>query len=160
MRRLVGFCVLALVLVACGNAAETIAERAIEADSGGDVDVDFSNDGETVSVEFDDEDGGGSATFGGGDVPDGFPIPVPNGGEVIQVVETPEQTVVAIQWPMSEFDSLVEVYTDFFSDFGDAQFAEGSGEVSFFSAYSDEEGLSVNLSEAGEVVLATIASQP
>ena len=46
---------LALVLSACGNAeekaAETLAEKALEANSGQDVDVDIDDDGETVTIQ-------------------------------------------------------------------------------------------------------------
>jgi hypothetical protein len=52
---------LALVLSACGNsedkAAETLAEKALEANSGQDVDVDIDSDGDSQTVTIQTEEG-------------------------------------------------------------------------------------------------------
>jgi hypothetical protein len=70
----------AVALAGCGDdkAAEKIAEKAIEADSGGDVDI---KDGE-VSVT--DDEGNKSTMTSSDELPDGFPkeVPLPDGAKI------------------------------------------------------------------------------
>lgn len=107
-RRLLTLCaVLAIVAAACGS--DTIAEQIIEGNDGiTDVNID---DGE-VTVEFDDEEGGGSLTVGGGDIPDGFPIPVPDGGTVQTSFEQSGSYAVGLAYPGEDFDDLTGFYDD------------------------------------------------
>jgi len=65
--------VLLLILTACGSAAEELAERAIENETGGDVELDLDSDGGSVNIESDD----GSLTIGGGVVVDRVRIGTP-----------------------------------------------------------------------------------
>lgn len=73
-------------------------------------------------VEFEDEEGEGSISFGGGEIPDDFPVPVPDGGDVQQVSSTPDGASVSLFFPSDEFDSLKE----FYSDWANGQSAEVS----------------------------------
>lgn len=91
-----------LVLAACGNAAENLAEKAVEAQTGGEIDLNDgsivvqSDDGDaTIVVQSDDEKISISGTdesgqditieMGGIEVPDDFPMPVFEPGEVTHV---------------------------------------------------------------------------
>ena len=73
----------ALALTGCGQAAEQAAEeaaeQAIEAQGGGDVEIDA--DGESFSVEGED---GSEFSVGNDELPDDFPaeVPIPEGGTV------------------------------------------------------------------------------
>lgn len=120
MRRLgVLMAVAALVVTACGAAAEKVgeelAENIIETDDGVSK-VDIDEDGEKVTVEFESEDGGGSIVVGGGEVPAGLPIPVPNGGEVGTSMEQGSGFMVVLFYPIDEFDDLEEFYSDWVAD--------------------------------------------
>lgn len=161
MRRTVVVIVAMLVVAACGNAAENIAEQAIEADGGGDVDIEVDDDGETVSMEFEDEDGSGSVSFGGGEIPDDFPLPVPDGGDVIQVVELSDGSQsVSMQYDPDDFESLSEEFVDHFSQFSDTQTSTGTGESPFLNLISEEGGVSVSIIVTPEGALTTLIRFP
>ncbi len=77
-----------LLLAAC-SPGEELTEQIAESQEGvGDVEID--EDSGEVSVESDE----GSATFGGGELPDDFPIDMPEGGEVQSVIETVQVTIM------------------------------------------------------------------
>ena len=92
----------ALMLSACGNAAENIAENIIEAETGGEVDVEgdsiviqsddgeteieISGDDETVVISGTDESGEDiSIEMGGTEIPADFPMPIFDPSEVTHV---------------------------------------------------------------------------
>ena len=104
---------MAMVAAACSSASDTIAEQIIESGDGvTDVDV----DGDQVTVEFDDVEGGGSIVIGGGEVPDGFAIDVPGGGEVASSFEQGGSYAVSLTYPIGDFDDLVDFYSDWVAD--------------------------------------------
>jgi len=111
MRRIaVGFVALALVLTACQSAAEVLTEQVTEqAIGGGDVKID-SDSGE-VSVETDD----GSITIGGGELPDGFPIPVPDGYQVTAVFTSDRSSTVSLAYPEGDFAGIEAFFDDWTS---------------------------------------------
>jgi hypothetical protein len=99
----------ALALVACSGG--DLAEEIIESQDGvGDVEINENNG--SVQIEVEDEDGN-TAIIGGGEVPDGFPIPVPDGGTVAAVFSQGSDATVTLTYPASEYDSLVAAYQDF-----------------------------------------------
>ena len=100
----------ALAASACSSAAEELSEQIVEAGGDGNVEVDI--DDETVSVSFEDEDGSGSYTVGGGELPDDFPVPVPDGGEVVSVFEAEGDTAVAMTYDAGRYAELVDFYED------------------------------------------------
>ena len=163
-RQIVGIvtaAVLATVLAACGTASETIAERAFESEGDGDVDVEVDEGDGSVSVEFEDEDGGGSATFGGGEIPDDFPIPVPGGGTIIQVVELGDGAQsVSLQYGTGDFDRISDEFIEYFEGFSDTQTTTGTGEDPFLNLLSAEGGVSVSVVGSPEGALATLIKQP
>ena len=115
-RLLVVLGVLALVIAACGG-GEELAEQIIESQGDGEIEIE-ENDG-TVAVTIETEDGeDATATFGGGEVPDDFPVPVPSGGDVQAVMESPAGTTITIFYPASEFDSLLAFYEDWVNTVG------------------------------------------
>ncbi len=99
--------VLAILAAGCGS--DTIAEQIIESNDGI---TDVNIDDDEVTIEFDDEEGGGSLTFGGGEIPDGLPIPVPGGGTVQTSFEQSGSYAVGLAYPGEDFDDLAEFYGD------------------------------------------------
>jgi hypothetical protein len=80
------------------------------------------DEGNTLSVTGDDQtlavtgdDGETAAVFGGGEVPDGFPIPILPGGTVQSVIETPQGALLILEFSTADFDydTLVAYYEAF-----------------------------------------------
>jgi len=125
MKRIaIGFVALALLLTACQSAAEVISEQVIEeAVGGGDVKID--TDSGEISVETDD----GAMTIGGGEVPDGFPIPFPDGYEVTAVFTSGRSSTVSLSYPNGDFAAI----TAFFDDWTSGESDEWSKSTSSIS---------------------------
>ncbi len=102
-RIVIGLIAGALVLTACAAASETLTEKALEQIDGVDgVDIDI--DSGKVSVETDD----GKITIGGGEVPDNFGVPLPEGNyEVLSVFTSDESSSVSLAYPGADFDTIV-----------------------------------------------------
>lgn len=114
MRR-IALVVSALVILvsACQAASEQLTEQIIEQQVGvNDVDID-QNSGQ-VSVETDE----GSIVIGGGEIPDGFPIPAPDGYEVRAAFTSDSEGSVALAYPADRFDELVSFYEGWTSSHG------------------------------------------
>lgn len=116
MRRIrIAMVVTALALAACGGAELT--EQIIEGQEGvGDVEI--SEDDGTVEIEIETDEGDVSAVFGGGDLPAGFPIAVPDGGDVKSVVESGGEASVSLAFGASEFDSIKSFYENWVGSSG------------------------------------------
>ena len=124
MKRIaLGFVALTLVLTACQSAAEVITEQAIEEAVGGDVKVD--TDSGEVSVETDD----GAITIGGGELPEGFPIPLPDGYDVAAVFTSDRSSTVSVSYPNGDFAAIQA----FFDDWTSAESDEWSTSTSSIS---------------------------
>ncbi len=122
MRASVLLMVVALV-AACGNvagnvaenAAERAIERGLEAEGGGNVDVDMDDDGGTINIQTD--DGNTNINFGGGELPEELTIPVPDGYTVLSSTATSgDQPFVAVSlaYPASELEDVVAFFDDYF----------------------------------------------
>jgi hypothetical protein len=149
--------VAALVASACSSAAETLTEQIVEAGAEGDVDVNI--DDETVSVSFEDEDGSGSFTVGGGEIPSDFPVPVPDGGEVMSIFESEGDIGAAVSYDAGSYDELVAFYEDWVAgaDLPELQTStaeyEGARSVQWFSPSA---GTYVSVTETPDGVLLSI----
>lgn len=104
---------LVLVVAACGGGeslAENLTERAIENAGGGNVDVEFDEDGEDFEVNVETDEG--SITIGGGEIPDALEVPVPEGGTVQSSMTLNDDISVSVSWPGSEYERLVGFYEE------------------------------------------------
>jgi hypothetical protein len=108
-----------VLVAACGNVAENVAEQAIErgleAEGGGDVDVNVDEDGGTINIQTD--DGNTNINMGGGELPEELTIPVPDGYSVLSSTSTSgDQPFVAVslEYPASDVEDLVAFYDDYF----------------------------------------------
>ena len=159
---------LALALSACGKAqdkaAETLAEQALEASSGQDVDIQSDADGQTVTLTTDQ----GTIRQSTGDnltLPDGFPTDVllPDDYKVMSVMTMGEVTSLVLQTP--------EAPSGLFKHFKDGQAGEGwketmsmqGADASMLGFEKENRSLLVNLSnsvEGGTTVSLSLQSKP
>jgi len=184
--------VVALAVAACGGSdpaeelAEQIAEQAggdvadidIDAadgsmaidinddDGDGSVSIDTDNDG-SVAIEIEDDDGGGTLIIGGGEVPEGFPIPVLEGGQVVSslVASSDEGSggVVSVEYPAGTFDALVSSYQSWIDDQDldvsrmDMTTDEGKT-VQFFGTGEDGGSVMIIIGETGDGVVVALTA--
>lgn len=108
-RLLAGFTALVLLLAACGGASEIAVEQLVESGEGiSNVAID---DGE-VTIEFDESEGGGSLVLGGGDIPAGLPMPVPDGGQVVSSIEQGGTLAVVLQYAVGRYREILAFYEE------------------------------------------------
>jgi len=122
IRLFVVLVVLATAAAGCARAVEDAlegaVERQLEEESGsGNVNVDLNEDDGSVSIETDE----GSIEIGGAEIPNDFPLPLPEDYEVVSVVtQTGEAagTLVTLGFDPVDFDVVAAMYEDFFNDQG------------------------------------------
>jgi len=123
MKRMVAWMLVAVVAVAaagCGGvaekasqkAAEKIIEKSIENESGGNVDVNLSDEGGTVKIESEE----GSVSIGGGEIPASIDVPFPDGGNVTLSVEAADGATVMVEYPGADFDEIAAFYQKWTDD--------------------------------------------
>lgn len=155
--------VLGLVTAACGQAAETIAEQAIESQGGGDVDLDIDQDGETVGFDVENEDGSASVQFGEQDLPDDFPVPVPDGGEVLMTSTSDmggqQGSQASLQYPADDYEDLVEFYAGVFDSHDDTQTFSMTGDAASTTYVSESAGWSVTIVSSSAGTQLTVTAQ-
>lgn len=159
MRTIALAVVLVLSATACGGSddelggiEEEIVENIIEqaAEEGVDLDIDNDDDG-SMTVTFDDEDGGGSATFGG-DLPDDFPFMLPDLYEVFtsSQFETDEGTMYSavIQAPPEDLSDLAVLYEEWLNSEGFEVVTNEmqTGEVTLLMIFGERDDAEANVS--------------
>ena len=126
----------ALMVSACGQVVERVAEesleRAAESSGGGDIDIDVTEEGASVQADVEGED---FSVEVGSDVelPDGLVIPLADGGKVTLSGSQGGYIFVTAVYPLEAFDRLVDFYEDWTGgDAADWQHSE--------SNFTSEEG--------------------
>ncbi|MFQ5554166.1 MAG: hypothetical protein ACE5GC_02195 [Acidimicrobiia bacterium] len=123
-----------LVAAACGGpgdqeVAEQIVEGLLE-NEGGDGIV-FDPDG-SGSFTISGDEGGGTATFGGGSLPDGFPFPGPHEYSIASrfEFESPGGTAFSavLEIPVSIFDTTLTMYEEFLRSEGFEVSSDSAGD--------------------------------
>ncbi|MEA3511146.1 MAG: hypothetical protein U9R51_06900 [Actinomycetota bacterium] len=121
MKKLASFALAtAITVAACSTASDIAMERIVESDesiSGVAID-----DGE-ITVEFDESEGGGSLTVGGGEIPDGFPLPVPDGGVIESSFGQGGTFGLFVRYPRSEYEALYSFYEQWVDENADTVLA-------------------------------------
>lgn len=112
--------VLTIGFAACGGgSADELAESILEQQAGVE-DVEIDDDSMTMS--FESEEGDISMEMGSGDLPDGFPFPIPDGCDVAgsSTWEGPDGVSMqaGLEFPPTEFDAVVDFYEEFLEDEG------------------------------------------
>jgi hypothetical protein len=135
-----------LTLAAC-SPGEEVAEQIIESQEGvGDVDVD--TDSGEVSIETDE----GSVTVGGGEIPDGFPIDVPSGGNIVASADADESASLVMEFEGADYDDIVGFYEDWIAGSGmdqvqDVQVSDPKGRAWTLQSGSDIYTIGINDAE-------------
>lgn len=154
----------ALVLAACQSATENLTEKLIEQSAGVD-NVDINTDTGELSIETDE----GSIKIGGGEIPDGFPVPLPGGGEVESVFDSPESTLVSLSYPGDRYDELVAFFDDWSTaqggewNKGNSTYDQGDGDmVRTANWVGDNVAMTITdcdgISTSGDAVCVTVAT--
>lgn len=157
-----------LVLSGCGavtdnvadniveNAVEQAVERAVESETGGEVSIDLDSTGDTMVFSVETPEGEQEMVIGGGEIPEDFPVPVPDGVTVLSVAWGAEGGVVVASLPAGDFDSARALYDDYFAGFDDTGTFESQEQLTWGSEVA---GASVSLGmtegEANLTILAT-----
>lgn len=105
--------VMVLGLAACQSAGEVATEQVLENIDGVD---DVKIDGDTGEFSIETEDG--SFTFGNTDVPESLNVEIPDGGTVMASIELDDAVTVSLEYPLDDFDDLVEFYEEWTSSNG------------------------------------------
>ncbi len=146
--------VVAMAACSSGDLAENIIEQSGDV---GDIEID-ENDG-TVVIEVQDDDGDTSAVIGGGEVPDDFPIPVPDGGNVMAVVTQGVDTSLSITYPQDQFESIKDFYSDYAASNGDVlvNFESADPPGAGWTIQKDNQTFSISVGDTGtEVAVALV----
>jgi hypothetical protein len=151
--RLWGVIAVAAIFVAACGGGDELAEKIIENSSGEISDVDIGADGDfnmtiegengediNVTGSGEDEDfemtiegeNGETMTFGGGEIPDNLTVAVMDGGEVTMSVTSGSTANVALQYPLDEYENLVDFY--------DAELGSGEDVGRTENSISNEDG--------------------
>lgn len=95
-------CVVLTLTVSACSPGEQLAEQILESQEGvGDVEID--TDSGEVSIETDE----GSATIGGGEIPDEFPVDVPDGGQVLGVFQSGNDMTLSMTYDGGDIDDVI-----------------------------------------------------
>lgn len=122
-RFLVVLIAMAIAATGCASAAENIVENAIEnaienEGGSGDVNIDIDEDDGSVSIDTDE----GSIEIGSTDIPDDFPLPIPDYEEILAVTtqsfEGTESTQAILSFDPDDINQVADLYKDFFDDQG------------------------------------------
>ena len=149
MRRILVLVVAVLLVAACGNAAEEVAERAIEAGGGGDVDIEFDEDGETGEFVIESDEGTQTISVGADELPDGLTVQVPDGYEILasSSFASDEESLISVSlhYPESELESLIQHFDDLFDGVDEVSKVETSLETGRQILWIGAESLSLSL---------------
>ncbi|NNC91134.1 MAG: hypothetical protein HKN80_01445 [Acidimicrobiia bacterium] len=137
-----------MLLAACGNVAETVAEQIAEEASGGNVEIDLDDEGANLSIETDD----GSMEVGSDlEIPDALAVDVPGGGSVTTVFDFESELSVVVSYDIAEFDDHIDFYESWTGDQSEefqastSEFDSADG-ISFrTAAWFGDAGTAINL---------------
>lgn len=131
-----------LVVTACQSASEQLAEQVA-----GVNDVDIDTDTGQIRIETDE----GSLSIGGGELPDGFPIPVPDGGDVMSVFTSGDQAAATVSYARDRYDELVRFYDEWTEgqsgdwNTGSSSFAQGGQTMRSSSWFGSDTGIDISI---------------
>jgi hypothetical protein len=161
-----GVAAVTLTLTACGAVAENVAENvvenvvenaveaAVESEAGGQANVDIDTSGDSMTFTVETPEGSQEMVFGGGEIPEGFPVPVPADAAVQSVISAgTEGSMVVVSVPAADFDSTKDLYAGFFADFDDTTTVDSPDQMTWSS---EAGGASVILTRGDEEAAITI----
>ncbi len=147
-----------LVLAACQSAAENLTEKIVEQSAGVD-NVDINTDTGELSIETDE----GSFKIGGTEIPDGFPVPLPDGGQVESVFDSGENKLVSLTYPAEQYDELVAFFDEWSTaqggewDKGKTTYDQGGGEMVRTATWVGDK-VAMTITDCGDSICVTAAT--
>jgi len=141
-----------LVLAAC-SPGEELAEQIAESQEGVD-DVEIDEDSGEFSVESEE----GSATFGGGELPDDFPVDMPDGGDVQSVIEQEDAVIVSVSYD-NDFSAIADHFQGWIDDNGLEQinrFESSDPQSITWAGESEQQGYNITVAAADDTVQVTV----
>ncbi len=145
-----------VVLTAC-SPGEGLAEQILENQEGIE-NVEINEDAGEVKIEVEGEDGG-SVVIGGGDIPDGFPVDMPGGGEVQAVFESDTDTTVAVMFDAADFDTVIAFYENWIEKTGSDvvnKFESSAPKATVWTLENGSDTYTISVSEAGEQTIVNL----
>ena len=108
------------------------------------------DDGETVRIDVENEQGSGSVQIGGDqELPADFPVPLPDGGQVVQSVESQmgDESFfqVVVRYEDRTHEELVDFFTDYFAQYEDTVMSTSTGATSLAIFQSGDAELTVQV---------------
>lgn len=148
--------VLALAIAACGGGE--LAEQVIEGQEGIE-DVEIDEDDGSVNITIEGEDGDVSAVFGGGEVPDDFPVPIAPGGEVVAVMEASTGDNLTLEYPAGQFESIKDFYQSWVDSTGGETTSFEGEDLKSWSVESGDDLYNVTVADnESEIAVAIIVA--
>ncbi len=147
-----------LVLAACQSVAENLTEKVVEQSAGVD-EVDINTDTGELSIETDE----GSIKIGGTEIPDGFPVPLPDGGEVESVFDSGDNKLVSLTYPAERYDELVAFFDEWSTtrggewDTGKSTYDQGDGEMARSATWVGDD-VAMTITDCGDSICVTVAT--
>lgn len=114
-----------------GGSEDDDVNFTIEGEDGEGISVSGSGDDEEFTITVEGEDGG-TMTIGSGDIPEGFELPVPDGGEIVTSFVSGQDMSLTVMYPAAAYDQLVSFYED--------RLPSGADITTTDSSYTDDEG--------------------
>lgn len=155
-RTAIAITTLSLLVAAC-SPGEGLAEQILENQEGIE-NVEINEDTGEVKIEVEGEDGG-SVVIGGGDIPDGFPIDIPGGGEVQAVLQSGTDATVSLMFDATDFDTVIAFYENWIEGTGSEVVNKFESAAPKSVAWTLEDGsssYSISVSEAGEQTIVSL----
>ncbi len=145
MKALVTLIAMSLIVAACGNAAEEVAERAIEAGGDGNVNVELDDDGGEFTIESD--DGTQTVNVGSGELPEELTVPLPDGYEVVvsSVADQPGGRFVSVMltFPGGDIEAIAAHFDAYYDGVDGTSRQQLSFEGGTQYVWSNESGFGV-----------------
>ena len=130
----------------------TLTEQIIEGQEGID-NIEIDEEDGTVKIEVSDDEGGGSISIGSGEVPDGFPIPVPDGGTVMAVIVQGSNGTVSLSYEGADYDNVKSFYENWIDSLGVEvvnKFESSSPKSISWGLENGDDTYNITVAESGE----------
>ncbi len=166
-----------LALPGCGSVTDRLAEEAVEEATGVEVDADgetvtlegpdgsivVDGDGETVTIEGSNGDGGERVSISAnGELPDGFDLPIPDGGLLVSTstVDSDGRSAsqVFLEFPADDLERVASFYDEHFEGVEGVNRIDASGEDGRALSFTGE-SLVVTVSGDGDQAVVFLQSQ-
>ena len=158
MKKLIVAFAAALLITACGDSGSSISEQVLE-NQPGVSDVQIGDNGSSATIQVEEDGASATIAVGGAEIPEDFPIPLPDGGETGSVIQStgPEgqsSGSVVVAYPAERWDEILAFYQNWAETLPPDRFVNViSGASPAAQIFSEQAGVSVNLGVSDDQVL-------